>query len=107
MKTPKCAWLSCGGDWSDIVSVIKSTKNPKERLQKFHDILDKENVSFDDISEVWCVLDERDIEACTDDWLYDDGMEENKEQIYWFFNIYTGEALHIKYVMYCSGIIND
>lgn len=102
-------WLYCGHDWDDIVNIIKLTRNPKERLQKFNNIIKREKLTINDILETWCILEKRDIEDCADEWFYNDdiGEVENKECIYWFFNIFTGEALHIKYSIKCSGIIKD
>lgn len=102
----KQKWLYCGYDWQDIVNIIKLTKNPNERLQEFNDLLRRENVTINDILEVWCVLEKNDIKPSTEKWFLDDSEVDNIV-IYWFFNIYTGEALHIKYSINCTGIIKD
>lgn len=105
MATVKCEWLYCDTEWNDIINVIKLTNNQNERLKEFRNILKREKVPFEDIEDEWCVFDERDIEDCVEEWFFDDGLKEN---IYWFFNIYTGKALHIKYTThYCSEIIKD
>jgi len=100
----KQEWLYCGHDWKDIANIIKRTRNPKKRLQKFNNILHKEDMTINDILEIWGIFDKRDIESCTEEWFFDDSETNN---IYWFFNIHTGEALHIKYSIKCSGIIKD
>lgn len=103
----KHEWLYCGNDWNDITNIIKLEKNPKNRLQEFNDILQREKLTINDIFEVWCVLQKDEIQECVADWFYDEDIINTNEKIYWFFNIYTGEALHIKYVISYSGIVTD
>ena len=102
----KQEWLYCGYDWKDITNIIKQTKNPKKRLQKFNNVLRKENMTINDILEIWGVFDKKDIKPCTEEWFSNDS-EMNSNITYWFFNIHTGEALHIKYSIKCSGILKD
>lgn len=107
----KNEWLYCGGDWDDLINIIKLEKNCDERLREFHDILKRDGVTVKDVIDSWSVLEKLDIQDCVNEWLYDD-LEEAAtldSLIYWFFNIYTGEALHIKCSVNisCSDIIVD
>ena len=103
----KREWLYCGEDWDDVVNIIKLTKNPKERLQEFNNILKREDMTIDDIFEDWPIEEKENIENSAETLLYEEEFDINDSIIYWFFNIYTGEALHIKYSLNCSGIIKD
>lgn len=95
----KDEWLYCGGDWDGLVNIIKVEKNCDERLHKFHDILKEDGMTVEDVIDSWFVLEKSDIQECVKDWLYNDDFEDVAtlgSLIYWFFNIYTGEALHVK-----------
>ena len=102
----KQEWLYCGYDWKDVSDIIKLTKNPNKRLQEFNDILRKDEMTVNDILKRWHVLDKKEIESYTEEWFFSES-EMNSSITYWFFNIYTGEALHIIYFMHRTGIIKD
>ena len=58
------------------------------------------------------MIEKSDIKNCVNEWLYDNDLEDVVTLggiTYWFFNIYTGEALHIKcsVSIFCSDIIVD
>lgn len=108
----KDEWLYCGGDWTDLVNIVKAEKNCDERLREFHDILKEDEMTVEDVVNSWFVLEKSDIEECVKDWFYVDDLEEAAVLgglTYWFFNIYTGEALNVKCSINisCSGIITD
>jgi len=94
-------WLFCNSDWDELIDVIKSEKNAKKRLQIFHKIIKKENLDKEDIIDIWLVANnKKDIKEYTDDMVRDDFIENEKTHFnYWFFNIYTGEALHVNYII--------
>lgn len=104
-------WLYCGIDWSDLINVIKATDNPAERLQEFNDILERDGLSIDDVVDTWVVFAEEDILPATEEWIVEDNENMCSEEpfIYWFFNLYTGEAVHVKYQIeiHCSGLVVD
>ena len=105
-------WLYCGNDWYDIVNIVKLEKNCDERLREFHDILKREGLTIKDVIDEWYVLEKSEIEECVNEWLYYSDLEDAAtlgDLTYWFFNIYTGEALHIKcsVSISCSNIIVD
>lgn len=108
----KNEWLCCNGDWSDIINIIKLEKNCDERLREFRDILKREELTTKNIIDQWCVIEKSDIKICVNEWFYDNDLEDvavPEGLTYWFFNINTGEALHIKYsvTISCSGIVVD
>lgn len=108
----KDEWLYCGGDWDDLVNIIKLEKNCDERLREFHDILKREGMTVKNVIDAWFVLEKSEIQGCVNEWLYDNDLENAAvlgSLTYWFFNIYTGEALHIKCSINisCSDIITD
>ena len=105
-------WLYCDNDWYDIVNIVKLEKNCDERLREFHDILKREGLTIKDVIDEWYVLEKSEIEECVNEWLYYNDLEDAAtlgDLTYWFFNIYTGEALHIKcsVSISCSNIIVD
>lgn len=108
----KNEWLYCGNDWYDIINIIKLEKNCDERLREFHDILEREELTIDDVIDEWYVVEKSDIKDCVNEWVYGDDLEDLAtlgNLTYWFFNIYTGEALHIKcsVSISCSDTIAD
>lgn len=109
----KREWLCCDDtNWFDLINIIKLENNCNERLREFHDILKREEATIKDIIETWCVVDKSSIKDYVNDWLYSDDLEDAAalgSLTYWFFNIYTGEALHIKCSVNisCSDIITD
>ena len=95
----KNEWLYCTSDWSDIVNIIKLEKNCDERLREFHDILEREDLTIENVVDEWYVVEKSDIKDCVNEWVYGDDLEDLAtlgNLTYWFFNIYTGEALRIK-----------
>lgn len=93
-------WLFCNKDWDELIDIIKSEKNAEKRLQIFHKIIEKDDISKEDIEDIWSVICKKDIKEYTNDWIKDDFVETEKTHFnYWFFNIYTGEALHVNYVI--------
>lgn len=108
----KNKWLYCNGEWSDIIGIIKLEKDCNERLREFHDMLKREELTTKDVIDEWFVVKKSDIKEYVNEWLYDNDLEEAAALgglTYWFFNIYTGEALHIKcsVSISCSDIIVD
>ena len=108
----KNEWLYCGSDWSDLINIIKLEKNCDERLREFHDILKREGLTTENVIDEWYVIEKSDIKSCVNEWLYDNDLEDAAVLgglTYWFFNIYTGEALYIKcsVTISCSDIIAD
>ena len=109
----KSEWLYCDDDnWFDIIDIIKLEKNCNERLREFHDILKRGELTIEDVINEWCVLEKSEIKDCVNDWVYNNDLENVAtlgSLTYWFFNIYTGEALHIKcsVSISCSNIIVD
>lgn len=103
-------WLYCNADWSDLINIIKITDNSAKRLQEFNNILKRDNLNIDDVVDTWVVFAEEDILPATKEWIVEDEnicLEE--PTIYWFFNIYTGKAIHVKcqIEIHCSGLIID
>ena len=93
-------WLFCNNDWNELIDIIKSEKSAKKRLQIFHKIIEKEDLTEEDIADIWLVGCKKDIKEYTNDWIKNDFVETGKTHFnYWFFNIYTGEALHVNYVI--------
>lgn len=109
----KYEWLYCNSDWNDLINIIKLKKNPSKRLEEFKFLLtiDGDNLTINDVLDTWTVLTENDIENAANEWFHEDvfNYRETNDIIYWFFNIYTGEARHIKYTVKvdCSGVIVD
>lgn len=94
-------WLYCSDDWFDLINIIKLEKNPEERLREFYRILGREDLTIADVIAEWAVVEKDEIELCVEDWFYDDDdlayILGNNGITYWFFNICTGEAIHINY----------
>lgn len=109
----KREWLYCNSEWQDVINVVKLEKNHTKRLKEFNFLLnvDGDNLTTNDVVNNWTVLAEDDIKDAADEWFHEDMFNhyETDDIIYWFFNIYTGEARHIKYTIKinCSGIIAD
>ena len=110
----KCEWLYCNSDWNDLINIIKLEKNPSKRLEEFNFLLniDGDNLTINDVVDNWTVLTENDIENAANEWFYNYDIQEGIDLghvTYWFFNIYTGKAVHIKYSVSvsCSDIITD
>ena len=107
----KREWLCCNDEWLDLINIIKLTSNPAERLQEFQQILKHDHITIKDVINEWAVITKEEIsDEAKNQFLIDDMIDYiNDEIIYWFFNIYTGEAVHIKYSVkiICSGIIVD
>lgn len=102
----KHEWLYCSDDWSDLVNIIKLEKNCNERLREFHDMIKRDGITTKDIIDEWYVIEKSDIKNCANELFYDYDLEEAinlGKLIYWFFNIYTGEALHINYCVTVSS----
>lgn len=108
----KCEWLYCNdNDWSDIINIIKLVHNREERLREFHDMLKRDEMTIDDVIDEWWVTEKSNIEECVRELVEDDleTMFVLGKCTYWFFNIYTGEAMHIKCfanISYSSPIID-
>ena len=104
-------WLYCGIDWSDLINIIKATDNPAERLQEFNDILERDGLDIDDVMDTWSIFDKEDILPATEELIVEDNENMCSEEpiIYQFFNLYTGEAVHVKYQVeiHCSGLVVD
>lgn len=109
----KYKWLPCDEDWSDVINIIKLEKNCNERLREFHNLLERDGLTLDSVIDNWCVIEKSYIEEFAETSLEEEYVEtlaDNETSFtYWFFNIYTGEALHVKYSVKvsCSGIIED
>lgn len=109
----KREWLFCNDEWFDLINIIKTISNPAERLQKFQRILEHDHMDIIDVTSVWAwrVITKEEIsDEAKNQFFIDDATDYlDDETIYWFFNIYTGEAMHIKYSVkvICSGIIVD
>lgn len=107
----KSEWMYCGSEWDDLVDIIKLEKNPAERLREFHDIIKREGLTLEDVYFTWLMLNKEEMEGCAEEWFYDDDLKSAaalgyNDVIYWFFNIFTGEAMRIRYSVQitCSGI---
>lgn len=104
-------WLYCSDDdWFDLINIIKLEKNPEERLREFYRILGREDLTIAEVISEWTVIEKSNIMRYVNDWFYDDDIQEGVDLgyiTYWFFNICTGEAVHIKYLVNisCSGIV--
>jgi hypothetical protein len=106
----KKEWLYCNYDWNDMIDVIKAEKNCDKRLHKFHNILAEEDITVQYVVDSWDVIDKSDIKDRVDEWFYNYDLEDaanGKNFVYWFFNIYTGEALHIECSINVSDMIVD
>ena len=109
----KCEWLYCNSDWNDLINVIKLEKNRDNRLSEFHDMLKRDDITIKDVINEWYVITGKsNIMGYTNEWFYNYDIQEGIDLghvVYWFFNIYTGEAVHIKYSVSvsCSDIITD
>ena len=108
----KYEWLYCNYDWMDLINIIKLEKNPSKRLEQFKFFLNADGLTMKDVVNTWTVLVEGDLENAASEWFHEDvffNYHETNDVIYWFFNIHTGEARHIKYTVKidCSGIIVD
>lgn len=93
-------WLYCDDiNWSDMINIIKLEKNPTERLREFHDLIKRDEMSVEDVIDEWGTIDKSEIKDYLHNCLYGGDLEDAAvlgSLIYWFFNIYTGEAFHIK-----------
>ena len=107
----KREWLCCNDEWFDLIDIIKTVSNPTKRVQEFQRILKHDHITIEDVVSGWRVIAKEEIsDEAKDQFLIDDMTDYiNDEIIYWFFNIYTGEAVHIKYSVkiICSGVIVD
>ena len=105
-------WLYCNDDWFDLVNIIKMEKNSNKRLHEFNEMLKRDEMTINDVIGEWYVVEKSDIEDCVNEWLYNYDLEDAVTLgglTYWFFNIHTGEAVHIKCSVniFCSNIIVD
>lgn len=106
-------WLYCNDDWFDLINVIKLVKNCDDRLSEFHDMLKRDDMTIKDVIDEWYVIaGKSNIMSYVNEWFYNYDLQEGIDLghvIYWFFNIYTGEAVHVKYSVSvsCSDIITN
>jgi hypothetical protein len=95
----KKEWLYCNDDWFDLINIIKMEKNSNKRLCEFNEMLKRDEMTVENVIDEWSVIEKSDIENCVNEWFYDYNLA-NAVTLggltYWFFNIYTGETLHIK-----------
>lgn len=115
-------WLWCGGDWEELIDIIKENKSFSARQKAFKEMLTAENISLIDIIENWrgSVLSENEILYYVDEWTFEEGFPFDDVNLmtndvyhnslgYWFYNIYTGQSKHVKVFVNVvrTPIIND
>lgn len=100
-------WLHCDLEWTeDLVPFIEQEKDCNKRLREFQNILDAINISFAEVDTYFTCIDRTSISSYVYDLFQDNNLNDldiNKDFTYYFFNICTGEALHITYKVTCSG----
>ena len=110
----RAEWIHIDDDyWEDVLSsIIRQTKDCNKRLHMFQNMMKEEGLTTTDIDDVWGLMDTHTISVYADEQFYDyndDEIDNNEDYTYYFFNIFTGEAVHITYKVRitCSGIVND
>ena len=101
-------WIYISDYWEDVLSIIKQTKNCDKRLHMFQNMMKEEDLTIADIEEWYCLVDKSSINSFTRELLNED-INTYEDCTYYFFNVFTGEAVHITYKVRitCSGIVND
>ena len=115
-------WLWCGGDWKEVIDIIKENKLFSARQKAFKEMLTAEDINLIDIIGNWrgCVLSENEILYYVDEWTFEEGFPfddvnlitshvYNNSLDYWFYNIYTGQSKHVTVSLNVvrTPVIND
>lgn len=115
-------WLWCGGDWKEVIDIIKENKSFTARQKAFSEMLAAQDMSLIDIVNIWrgSVLSENEILYYVDEWTFEEGFPFDDVNLmtndvyhnsldYWFYNIYTGQSKHVKVFVNVvrTPIIND